>query len=136
MSKIGDKYVLDSYALIAYFLGEAKSVLVKDLIKDALEDQTNLYMSIINVGEIYYVVYKSLSKTKACDILQDIHRLPIKLYEANEKLVMKSAEIKAIYPISYADSFVASLAREINASIVTGDPEFRSLEKEINIVWL
>ena len=77
-----------------------------------------------------------MSKSKAFDILQDIHRLPIKLYEANEKLVMNSAEIKAIYPISYADSLVASLAKEINASIVTGDPEFRSLEKEINIVWL
>jgi len=55
MSKIGDKNVLDSYALIAYFLGESNSVFVKNLIKDALEDQTNLYMSIINVGEIYYV---------------------------------------------------------------------------------
>jgi ribonuclease VapC len=136
MPEIGEKYVLDSYALLAYFQGEASSVFVKDLIKAALNNKTTLYLSIINAGEIYYVTYKSLNKIKADDILCDIRKLPITLYKASEDLVINSAKIKATYPISYADSFVASLAEELNAPVVTGDPEFKSLEKNFNIIWL
>jgi len=46
--------------------------------------------------------------------------------------------LKARYPISYADSFAAALAMINNCPLLTGDPEFRSLEKQgiISIEWL
>ena len=34
------------------------------------------------------------------------------------------------------DAFAAALAREKKAELVTGDPEFKALAKEINIRWL
>lgn len=107
-----------------------------ELIKAAQKQKTNLYISIINVGEICYITYKKLDKTKADDMLRDIHSLPVELYGASENLVMRSAEIKAIYPISYADSFAASLAKKLNAPVVTGDPEFRKLERDLDIIWI
>ena len=37
---------------------------------------------------------------------------------------------------SLAAAFAAALAKEKKAELVTGDPEFKALEKEIKMVWL
>ena len=38
--------------------------------------------------------------------------------------------------MSFADAFAAALAKERKAELVTGDLEFKTLEKEIKIAWL
>jgi predicted nucleic acid-binding protein len=47
-----------------------------------------------------------------------------------------AADFKARFKISLADAFAAALAKEKKAQLVTGDLEFKSLEKEIRISWL
>jgi hypothetical protein len=49
-----------------------------------------------------------------------------------------AAALKANDPISYADSFAATLAKINNAWLLTGDPEFRNLEEDgiLEITWL
>jgi hypothetical protein len=39
-------------------------------------------------------------------------------------------------PNACADCFAAALAKIRKVELVTGDPEFKELEKEIKIVWL
>ena len=68
-----------------------------------------------------------------------IKALPIKLINRiDEELLLAAAALKAKYPISYADSFAAALAMIHSCPLLTGDPEFRLLEKQriINIEWL
>ena len=62
--------------------------------------------------------------------------VPIEILPATRERVFAAAHIKANYPISYADSFVAAAAQEFNASILTGDPEFKSVESAISVEWL
>ena len=69
-------------------------------------------------------------------LLKDLRELPIKFYEASEDRILAAAWIKASYAISYADSFAISLTKELNATLVSGDPEFRALEKVVPILWL
>lgn len=38
--------------------------------------------------------------------------------------------------LSLADAFAAALAKKLKANLVTGDPEFKAVEKEIKIDWL
>jgi len=38
--------------------------------------------------------------------------------------------------MSYADCFAAALARQRKAELVTGDKEFREVEKEVKILWV
>jgi predicted nucleic acid-binding protein len=38
--------------------------------------------------------------------------------------------------VSYADAFAAATARRLDAVLVTGDPEFRSLSGSVKIHWL
>jgi ribonuclease VapC len=51
---------------------------------------------------------------------------------------LTAASLKAVYPISYADSFAAAVAKINNACLLSGDPEFKVLESEkiIKIDWL
>lgn len=63
--------------------------------------------------------------------------LPLRIIAPlDETLVMHAAYLKAQYPISYADAFAAALADEEKAILVTGDRDFKRIEKKIKIEWL
>ena len=65
-----------------------------------------------------------------------INILPIHIITPDLELILQAAEIKAKYPISYADAFLVALGVKQNAIIVTGDPEFKRVENIISIKWL
>jgi predicted nucleic acid-binding protein len=44
--------------------------------------------------------------------------------------------MEARHSLSLADAFAAALAKEQKAELVTGDPKFRDLEREIKVLWL
>ena len=56
----------------------------------------------------------------------------------DDELLRGAAAFKANYPISYADSFAAAMAVMHNAVLLTGNPEFKKLEKKegLSIEWL
>ncbi len=58
-------YVLDSYAMIAHFEDEAGGEQVRNVLKAAHAGKTTLYMSVINIGEIYYNTYRERGRDKA-----------------------------------------------------------------------
>jgi len=73
---------------------------------------------------------------KKVEILGRVHQLGFKILPATEALVYKAAELKADYPISYADCFALACALEQSAILVTGDPEFKKVAHLINIQWI
>jgi predicted nucleic acid-binding protein len=62
--------------------------------------------------------------------------LPIDFHSTSRGLADTAADFKARFKISLADAFAAALAKEKKAELITGDPEFKPLEKEIKITWL
>ena len=95
-------------------------------------------MSVINWGEIYYNTMRETSQSEAEARIKEIASLPIEIVGIGDDLKMtrQAAIYKAIYRVAYADAFAAALAKERRAELVTGDPEFKPLEKEIKINWL
>lgn len=130
--------VLDSWALIAFFEDEPVADAVEELIHRAALDRHELLMSVINWGEIYYNTMRETSQSQAEARIKEIASLPIEIVGVGEDLKMarQAAIYKASYRVAYADAFAAALARERRAELVTGDPEFKPLEKEIKIRWL
>lgn len=128
-------YVLDSYALFAYFGDEEGADIVADLIKRTAED-VSLFLSLINFGEVAYITEREKGTQQAVELLEDIRRLPITLSRIDEERVLAAAHIKADYPVSYADAFAIALAQEFGASVVTGDPEFKKVESVVPVLWL
>jgi uncharacterized protein len=130
--------VLDSWALIAFFGDESPADAVEEIIHRAALDRHQLLLSVINWGEIYYNTMRKTSQSEAEARIKEIASLPIEIIGIGDDLKMtkQAAIYKATYLIAYADAFAAALAKERRAELITGDPEFKSLEKEIRISWL
>ncbi len=129
-------YVLDSFAILAYFQAEPGGTKVKELLKQAKAEDAVTSLSLINLGEVIYNTGRKLGDDRAREILDDIMLLPIQLAEVTMARVLAAAQIKTQYPISYADAFAVALAQELNATIVTGDPEFKQVESIVTLFWL
>jgi len=129
-------YVLDSYALLAYFQAEPGSDKVRDLPRQARAGEVSAVMSTINLGEVLYTVARRLGDDAANEMLNDMLRLPVELADVTMERVLGAAQIKAHHAVSYADCSAVSLAKELEASVVTGDPEFRKVGALVSLVWL
>ena len=130
------RYVLDSYSLLAYAEDEKGADAVEDILKKALEDKAELFLCVINWGEMYYIALREGGKERAELYKTTFARYPITIVEANKELTLQAAEYKAYHKFSYADAFAAALAKIKKAQLVTGDKEFKALENEIKINWI
>ena len=128
-------FVLDSHALLAYFEGEATGTAVRALIQEAEQRRICLYLSLINWGEVVYIVRREKGETAAHEVIARLDILPITLRGVDRGLVEAAAALKAAHPIAYADAFAAATANALQAPVVTGDPEFRCLEPETKVFW-
>jgi ribonuclease VapC len=128
-------FVLDSHALLAYFEGEASGALVRTLIQEAEHRRVRLYVSLINWGEVFYIVRREKGEVAAHEVIARLDVLPITLRSVDRRLVQAAATLKAAHPIAYADAFAAATANLLDVPVVTGDPEFRRLQPETKVVW-
>jgi ribonuclease VapC len=130
--------VLDAWALVAFLEDEPAAEAVEKLLEQAAEKKHKLLMSVVNWGEVYYSTMREVSQEAAEQKAGEIAALPIEIVGVGEDLVLtkQAAVFKARHRMSYADCFAAALAKQRNAELVTGDPEFRSVEKDIRIEWL
>ncbi len=128
------KKVLDSFALLAYLKMEGKYKKIKDLLSS---DEVHLLMNDINLGETFYILARERGIEKAEYFISTIFTsLPIQDVANTFQDVLEAARIKANHSLSYADCFAVALALKENAPIVTGDPEFKKVQKVVEIEWM
>ena len=130
--------VLDSWALIAFFEDEPAAEQVEKLLAQASAEKHKLLLSVVNWGELYYNTMREVSQEGAEQQARAIATLPIDIVGVGDDLALarQAAIYKATHKMAYADCFAAALAKSMNAELLTGDPEFKALEKEIKINWL
>lgn len=129
-------YVLDSYALLAYFEDEPGAEKVQGFLELAEKEKARLLMCIVNWGEVYYSLIRTKGEQRANDALLVIRQLPLKLIDVDKDLMHEVARLKAYHPIALGDCFAAALALKHHCPVVTGDKEFELLKKQITIEWL
>jgi predicted nucleic acid-binding protein len=130
------QYVFDSHSLIAYLEDETGAPRVRAILAQAENNQAEIFLTIINYGEVVYITEREKGLVVAQTVIAAIDQLPITVIDADRKLTFAAARIKAKYAVSYADAFAVALAQSLDAKILTGDPEFRSVEEEAAIEWL
>jgi len=128
--------VLDSFAMIAFFEDEPGADLVADILREIMDGKVKGFMSVINWGEMYYNTMREQGAEAAEKVLQQFDKYPIQLIPADRAMTHKAAKLKGRFRIAYADCFAAALALEMNAPLVTGDPDFRRLEEKVAIKWI
>jgi len=128
--------VLDSWAVIAYLEDEPAAEKVANIIADAHEEQIPLYMTVVNAGEVWYVVARETSSAEADTSIKQLRDLGVKFVDADWELAKMAAYFKSRNKMSFADCFAAALALQLKAHLATGDAEFKQLEREITMHWL
>lgn len=119
--------VLDSWAIMAWLKGEKCASVVEQYLKEAFTGRLVLSISVLNLGEVFYLTAKYRNLAVASQVLQRLAAYRVSTLPAHNDLVMKAARLKARWPLSYADSFAAATALERNEPLVTGDPELQPL---------
>jgi predicted nucleic acid-binding protein len=129
-------YLFDSHALLAFFQKEAGAEIVVRILNEALKQNTDTLISVMNLGEIIYLTKRRFGEEKKLEILGRIHQLGLRVLHVPDSLVYQAAEFKAEYPIAYADCFALACAIDHSAVLVTGDPEFKLVEHLVTIQWI
>ena len=128
--------VLDSHALLALLRDEPGGETVAQILERAGARDQPVHMTEVNYAEVQYMIRRKDGDAAWATIAGELKAAPIEFHPADRRLADTAADFKARFKMSLADAFAAALAREKKAELVTGDPEFKALAKEINIRWL
>jgi predicted nucleic acid-binding protein len=128
--------VLDSWAVMAYLEDEASAEKVADIIADAHEEKIPLLMTVVNAGEVWYILAREVSVAEADASVRQLRQLGIEFINADWDLAREAGGFKAKHKMSFADCFAAALAKQRKAHLVTGDQEFKQVEADVIINWL
>jgi predicted nucleic acid-binding protein len=123
------KRVFDAFAVLCWLQQESGWERVHSYLLQATDGKLVIALSAINVGEIYYRLVRIAGAQKGESFLLDVRRrvFPWSVVPASNKRVWQAARLKGVYRISYADAFAIALAQELNAPLLTGDPEILDL---------
>lgn len=110
--------VLDSWAVLRHLEGTFPGA---DAVAELLLGARPL-MSWINLGEVFYVLFRRVGEADATETVRDV-RSVIDVRLADEGLVLAAGRIKAAHPLVYADAFAAALTAREDATLWTGDSE-------------
>jgi len=121
---------------MSYLRGEPSAEKVVDIIADAHEDNVPLLMSVVNAGEVGYIIARRTSEADADRSIRELKQLGIQWIDADWDIAHEAGRFKAKHKMSFADCFAAALAKQRKAHLVTGDQEFKQVEKDVIINWL
>jgi predicted nucleic acid-binding protein len=130
------EYVLDANAAIRYFMpgpNDAGAAKVESLIADAKRGRSKIWMSVVNLGEVFYILLRWLRDDEALKYIDILQRAAF-IHAPDTDHTISAARLKHGYKLGYADSFAAALAIEKGATLVSADPVFEKLERKIK--WM
>ena len=128
--------VLDSHALLALLRDEPGGESVGHILERAGQRDQPVHMTEVNYAEVQYIVRRKDGDAAWANIANELKAVPIEFHPATRRLADLAADFKTRFKLSLADAFAAALAKEKKAELVTGDSEFKALEREIKIAWL
>ena len=124
--------VLDSWALLAFLKGESSAERV-----EAEWVAEGAAISSINLGEVLYIRMRVVGEdTARADVNKIRNRLTV--VDPSWETVEAAATIKVAGGLSFADAFCVATATQMDAPLLTGDPEIleRATQLECKIVDL
>ncbi|MBU1726063.1 MAG: type II toxin-antitoxin system VapC family toxin [Candidatus Omnitrophica bacterium] len=130
------KRILDAHGLFVFLEKEPGFKKIQSFFVSAVEKNDYLLMTTVNFGEVYYIVLRECGEAKAHEVEKIIRTLPIDLIDVDLQLAREAARFKAARKISYADCFAAALTKAYKGELLTGDKEFKSVEKDIKVSWI
>ena len=129
------QYVLDTNAVIRYVLGGKGADKVEAILRQASEIQANIRMSVINLGEVYYVLMHHGGENAAAKTVHGLRHI-ISFVPVNLEDAVEAAIIKERFKLGYADCFAAALALRVDGTLVSADTDFVKLGRSLKLLKL
>lgn len=91
-----------------------------------------LYTTILNIYEIFYLAMDRLNQEQALEFIQTIqsHATVVTI---DESLALGAAKIHRSESLPAIDAFVYATALKYNANVLTGDPHFKGKKRTVFI---
>ncbi len=123
-------YVLDTSALLTLRDDEPGADRVADLLAQAHDGEVKAFGCFITLMEVLYRVWRDEDELAGRLAYAQCLNLPMRWVHDSPALLVKAAELKASYPLSLADAWIAACATIERATLVHKDPEFRVVPVE------
>ncbi len=122
--------------MLAMFFGQPGMEQMRDLFHKAAEADKPMLIAAVNWAEVLYKLERKHG-VAGVKTAQDFERtMPLDVAPLDRDLAESAAQLKNKHYLGLADAFAAALAKSKKAELVTGDTDFKALEKEIKINWL
>ena len=70
-------FVLDLWSIIAYLEDEPSGQKIADLISSAHEEEIPVCMTVVNAGEVWYIIAREISEEEADSSIKQLRELRI-----------------------------------------------------------
>ena len=120
-------YLLDTSALLTLRSDEAGAERVAALLAEASAGSSSCHGCFISLMEVLYRIWKNEGEAAGREAYAACLGLPIIWSHESPALLERAASIKAVYPLSLADAWIAAAALELGATLVHKDPEFENI---------
>lgn len=129
-------FVLDANAVVDYIQNGPGAAKIESLLVDAFRLQRPLLVSVLNWGEVFYLLWQRVGEEKARQVLANLSQLPIRIVPVDLPQALKAGELKALHKIPYVDCLAAALAILNQATLVTSDRDFEKLGRHFPVLWI
>ena len=128
------RYALDTSALLTLRDDEPGAERVAEVLQLAAKGKARCYGCFISLMEVLYRVWRDEDEASGRLAYQQCLALPVEWVRESESLLLMAAELKALYPLSLADAWIAACARVHGAVLLHKDPEFNALPLEQEVL--
>jgi ribonuclease VapC len=118
------RWLLDTSALLTLRDDEPGAERVAELLHLAQQRRAECLACFMTGMELLYRIWRDEGEAAGRLAHEQCLALPIQWVHESPELLLRSAELKASYPLSLADAWIAASALEANAILVHKDPEF------------
>jgi len=128
-------YVLDTSALLTLHYNEPGSDRVAEILARALEPsiaskaQVIVFGCFMSLMELFYRVWKNEGEAEGRKAYLLCQALPITWVHETPELLEQAARMKASFPLSLGDAWIAATALQCEAVLIHKDPEFESVSE-------
>jgi predicted nucleic acid-binding protein len=113
--------------------------MVKELFDRADTEDITIYISGVNLVEVFYHFIRAKGEEEAVEIMRKLDDLPLVVIDTISRAVYRdAARLKTRYSMSRADVFLCAAAKSLSAAVVTKDREIEAVEQSehLSVLWI
>lgn len=120
-------YVLDASAIMSVLFEEAGASKVMELLEEAGRGDSQISLPFMALMEVEYWLLRRLPKKAELSVFL-VQNWPVKVEESYPEWRHQAARLKAGFPLSVADAWIAALTIIQDAELVHKDPQFEKIK--------